>query len=334
MYLATNVHITFPEFKGDKRSAPRKEIKFLSCNSFRCEQSWQSLTDTAQFIIAKEIYFEDKGRVFDLVKTGDPFFIEAGYNGNFEREFTGHISEIFDGMPVVFKGEDNMYILKRKTVNKSFRAVKLASLLKAIVPSQFKIDAADIQVGDLSYQGYTVAQVLQELKDHQGIYSYFVDNTLVCGKIYADNPHKQVVEYDFGKKNFVEDDLKYRSKEDYPLKVTLKSHLDNGKVITVTVGDSEGQEQNLVITNVEDKAELKKRAQKELNRLKFDGYRGTITGFGIPFVRHGYTVNIKNPENPDRDGNYYVDAVTTEFNDQGAIRRINKIGPKASNQDF
>ena len=101
----------------------------------------------------------------------------------------------------------------------------------------------------MSYQGYTVAQVLQELKDHQGIYSYFVDNTLVCGKIYADNPHKQVVEYDFGKKNFVEDDLKYRSKEDYPLKVTLKSHLDNGKVITVTVGDSEGQEQNLVITN-------------------------------------------------------------------------------------
>ena len=331
MYLASNVHITFPEFKGTKRTAPRKAVKFLSCNSFRCEQSWQTLTDTAQFIIAKTLYFEEKERVFDLIKTGDPFFIEAGYNGTMEREFTGYISEIFDGLPVVFSAEDNMYILKRTPVNKSFKGIKLAALLKAIVPAQFKIDAADIQLGDFVFKNYTVAQVLSELKDNYGIYCYFNDDTLMGGKIYADQPFsKKIVKYDFGKKNFVEDDLKYRSKNDYQLKVTMRSHLSNGKVIKVTVGDAEGQEQKLVCSNVSDKIALEKLAQKELDRLKYDGYRGTVTGFGIPFIRHGYTMNLKHPENPARDGNYYVDAVTTTFSDQGAIRRISKIGARAA----
>jgi hypothetical protein len=326
MYLATSVHITFPATRD------REEMKFISCNSFRVESSWQTLTDTCEFIISQKLFFKQETRIFEKIKTGDPFYLEAGYNGNYEKEFTGYVSEILDDLPVVFKGEDNMYKLKRTRVNKSYKSVKLSKLLRDIVPSQFNVDTADIQLGDFLFKNYTVAQVLTELKDNYGIYSYFVDNTLYSGRIYQDNPRTEVVRYDFGKKNFIENDLKYRHKNDFQLKVTMRSHLKNGKVLKETVGDPEGQEQKLVCSNITDRDQIKKLAQKELERLQYDGYRGTITGFGIPMVRHGYTVIITNPNNPNKNGNFYVDSVTTTFNDKGAIRRVCKLGKKAAVQ--
>lgn len=322
MYLASNVHITFPEFRG------RKGFAFKTVNSFETEKSWQNLTDTAKFIIAKQLYFDEKGKVFELVKPGDPFIIEAGYNGQLNKEFEGFISEVLDDLPVVFKGEDNMYVLKRTPVNKSYGSVKLENLLRDIVPPQFKIDAMDVVIGSVLYQGYTVAGVLTDLKEQLGLYSYFVGDTLVCGKIYTDNPETQTVKYTFTK-NIHENDLKYRRKDDIRLKVTMTSHLSNGKKIKATVGDDDGEEQKLICTNVSDKEALEKLAQKELDRLKINGYSGTLTGYGLPYVTHGYTAIIKNLENPEKDGSYYVDSVTTTFNDQGAIRRIAKIGPSA-----
>lgn len=275
------------------------------------------------------MYFEAKGRVFDLVKAGDPFTIEAGYNGEMRTEFTGYISEILDDLPVVFKAEDNMYILKRTFVNKTFTNITLRNLLKAIVPSQFKIDAADVVVGDFVCKQWTVAMVLQELKDKLGLYSYFVGNTLVSGQVYVDNPQKETVKYKFNQ-NIISNNLKYRRADDYQIKVTMRAHNHDGKVLKVTEGDPDGVEMKLVATNVSDKEALRVLAKKELARLKYDGYRGSLVSFGIPFVQHGYTANIVNLQNEDRNGNYYVDRVVTEFTNQGAIRRTVTIGKKAA----
>ncbi len=323
-YLATDVNIGFPAYRG------RKAMAFRTCSTFRIESSWKVLTDTCEFVVAKQLCFADRQRVFDLLQPGDPVFIEAGYNGKLNREFTGFISEVLDDLPVVFKCEDNMYQLKRTPVNKSYKSVTLKQLLLDIVPAKYKIDAADVQLGALLYQKQTVAHVLTELKDKYGLYSYFVGDTLVSGKIYTDNPNKQVVKYTFFKNILPGNTLRYRRKTDIRLKVTMTSHLKSGKKKKVTVGDDDGEEQKLICSNVENEAELRKLAQKELDRLKIDGWKGYFIGFGIPFVQHGYTATIKNLENPDKEGNYYVDAVTTTLDDQGAIRRTIKPGPKAA----
>lgn len=326
MYLATNVKIVFPESRG------RGALMFNTCSRFKIQSSWKSLTDTAEIEIAKALYFEDKGRVFELIKAGDPVYIEAGYNMTYNREFTGFISEILDDLPVMFKCEDNMYKLKRISVNKSYGSVTLATFLRAIVPAEFSIDAMDVNLGSIFYKQHTVATVLQDLKDHFGIYSYFVGNTLVSGKIYSDNPSKDVVKYFFDglNQNIKTNNLKYRKQDDIRLKVTMTSHLSTGKKIKVTVGDEDGQEQKLVCSNVTSETEIKKLAEKELARLKIDGYQGDLVSFGIPFVRHGFTATLKSIINPDRDGNYYVDGVTTEFYDDGGIERKVKIGPRAA----
>lgn len=325
MYLAVNVRIEFPEYRG------RKAIAFTTVNSFKVESSWHNLTDTAEVIIAKKLFFEDKGKVNELVRAGDPIIIKGGYNGEYFTEFTGYISEVMDDLPVMLKCEDNMYILKRTSVNKSYSGIKLEALLKAIVPANFDVKAMDVELGSLFLNKTTVSQVLQMLKDDYGIYSYFVGNTLYSGLIYEDNPETDIVTYTlFGnKQNVIQNDLKYRHKDMTLIKVTMTSYLSNGKKKSVTVGDMEGQEQKLVCSNVSSEADIKKLAEKELSRLKIDGYSGGLTSFGIPFVRHGFKGKIVNSEFPEKEGNYYVESVTTTLSDQGAYRRTVKIGPKA-----
>jgi hypothetical protein len=323
-YLAVNTEVIFPN------SRDRGSKKLNGCSSFKIESSWQNLSDTAEVVIAKKLYLEQGKRVFELLKAGDPIIIRGGYNGECFDEFKGFISEVLDDLPVMIKCEDNMYVLKRTSCNISLTSTKLEDLLKKIVPTQFKINAMDVELGKVFFSKMTVSQVLLELKDKLGIYSYFVEDTLVSGKIYLDNPNTQKVKYEFSK-NIIANDLKYRRKEDIKIKVTMTSYLSNGTKKTVTIGDEEGQEQKLVCSNISNENDIKKLAQKELDRLKIDGHVGTLTGYGIPFVGHGYTAQIINNEYPDRTGNYYVDAVTTTLNNSGAYRRVLKIGARALN---
>ena len=327
MVYAVVVRITFPENRG------RKAVVLKTVSSFTVESSWQNLTDTAQIVIAKKLFFEEKGRVFDLIKRGDPVIIEGGYNGEYIKEFQGFVSEILDDMPVVLKCEDNMYILKRTTVNKAFPIMKLGSFLKSVVPAQFKINAMDEEIPAKVWSRMTVAQILNYMKDTYNVYSYFVGDTLVSGKIYTDNPNTEIVKYSlFGANcNVIKNDLKYIRKEDIQLQIMMK-HLDvAGKIIHVLVGDNEGETQTF-FTSTANVEQMKIEGKKILDTLKIDGYNGNITGFAIPFVKHGYTANILNKEYPEREGSYYVNAVTTTFENAGAYHRMIKLGKSATKQ--
>jgi len=325
-YLAINTEVVFPENRG------RSSFKFKTVNSFKVDGDWRNLTGTAEIVLAKRLFFDEKGKVFELIKAGDPIVLRGGYNGEYYDEFKGFVAEILDDMPVVLKCEDNMYLLKRTPVNKSYSSVKLENLLKDICPGQFSINAMDVELGSLLLRNTTVTEVLQMLKDDYGIYSYFDGDTLVSGKVFTDNT--QVVKYSFdeGRKNIISNNLKYHTKDMIKIKVTMTSHNKNGKKITVTVGDKDGQEQRLVCTNIENKAALEALAKKELDRLKYDGYQGSFEAFAKPFVKHGYTASLINREFPERAGDYYVDAVSTSLTDQGKYHRIVTLGAKAAKQ--
>lgn len=322
MYLAVNVEIEFPASRG------RQALLLRSCSSFKVESSWMELTDRAEVVLAKRIYLEDK-KLFEFLKSGDTIIIRGGYNGEYHEEFRGYITEVHDDLPVMIKCEDNMYVLKRSKCHISLKETTLAGFLKQIVPGQFKIDAADMNIGSIYQPNKTVSEVLLWLKDEKGIYSYFVGDTLISGKYYEDNKDSEKVKYEFTK-NIIENDLKYRRKDDLKIKVKAIGSLTNGVKIVEEVGDDGGQVVQLNFTRVSDKSDLKKQAQKELDRLKIDGYQGGLVSFGIPMVKHGYVAEIINHDNADRNGNYYVEAVTTTLSNNGAYRRQVKIGKKAA----
>ena len=74
-------------------------------------------------------------------------------------------------------------------------------------------------------------------------------------------------------------------------------------------------------------AELKARIERELSKKSFDGYEGTITGFGTPQTKAGDTLKIVDTENPEREGEYLIKSVKVRFNNSG-YRRENELSYK------
>ena len=294
-------------------------------HSVRIESGWEALTDTAEIKIPRYLYFANE-ELRSSIKAGDAVEIWLGYNGLNRLEFSGFVTKVTTDMPVVVKCEDYMWKLKQVSVNRVFKKATLKSLLAAIIPEGIKVDAADLQVGDIAIERSTVAKVLQTLKDQYGIYSYMNGNTLVSGKVYLDNNER--VEYGF-EKNIIAHDLKYRTADEVKIKVTAECIRPDGTKMTAMVGDADGEESKLVYSGITDINKLEALAKLDLQRLKIDGYSGSLTSFGLPFVQHGATAHLESKQYPERAGNYYVDAVTTSWSPQG-FRRDVRIGKKAS----
>jgi len=308
------------------KNSRRDEIFVARVSSVVTESSWENLTDTAEIVIPRKTYFSDNS-LHETLKRGDAVIIALGYNGELVKEFEGVIAKVVTDVPVRILCEDYMYALKQIRVNKSWKFATLKDIIADILPDDYNTDIADITLGAVKIEQSTVAGTLEYLQSEFSIYSYFKGKTLVSGKIYTDNT--EVVNYDF-EKNIVSHDLIYKYADDLRIKVTAESFNADGKTTKVSVGDDDGVESKLIYRNVKSESELKKRAQDDLERMKTDGYEGTLVTFGQPFVAHGYTANLTSRDYPERNGKYYVDAVTTEFDSSPAFRRTVTIGKKAS----
>ena len=66
-----------------------------------------------------------------------------------------------------------------------------------------------------------------------------------------------------------------------------------------------------------------------LDRLRFEGYRGSFETFGDYFIRHSDQVTLKSFEYPEREGTYLVDSVDTYFGKNG-FRKSIELGPKSA----
>jgi alpha-acetolactate decarboxylase len=93
---------------------------------------------------------------------------------------------------------------------------------------------------------------------------------------------------------------------------------DNSK-IEVEVGDSDGEQRTYHKYNISE-VDMKQFLTAEIEQLKYDGYHGTITTSGQPFVRHGDAVEIKD-EQLSRSGTYLIKKVSFAVSVPGGYRR-------------
>jgi len=56
---------------------------------------------------------------------------------------------------------------------------------------------------------------------------------------------------------------------------------------------------------------------------------GDINLFGIPIIKHGMKIKLLSILYPEKDGIYYVDAVTKSLERDSGIRQKCKLGDKA-----
>ena len=318
MYVMTG-KITFPAWQ-DPEGAPMVVRKFTGV---RIETAFKQIMQVAEITLPRNISTFDKMNVKDVFRVGDPVIIHLGYNGNDIEEFSGYISNVSAGIPIVIKVSDEMWKARKLPVNYVGRNIILPDLLKKIAPG-YEIDAAPYNIGDKRWSNKTLGDVLQELQGNN-LYSYFIGKKLVCGKYYVEHTGEAIKLFDL-ERNTVSDELNYKNKEDIVIKINARSITADGKKIEFSLGDDGGSVMKLDYYNITAKAELEKKVREDYDLAKRGGLSGSITGFGVPRVTFGQKIEVTSGMYPDRNGQYYIDGVVKTFDD-GGFRQEIELGP-------
>lgn len=188
----------------------------------------------------------------------------------------------------------------------------------------------------------TVAQVLQRMQKQYGFEFYFRSDQLRGGILIYIEDEAEEQQFAF-QQNIISDELEYRRKDDIVLSVLAHNTLteETGKVckdgsrktkrnrisVLVTIKNGrrqpdyivkhgvpvpdniEGERTTFFDPSAKNITELGNNAYAHLIKYYYDGFRGSFTTFGIPFVRQGDNARISDSILPERDGLYKIKKV-------------------------
>lgn len=314
------------------------DYEFDFANEVTINSSWKNLTDTATIKLPKSLKTEAGLGIEDVFKAGDKVKIQLGYYDSLKTLFLGYVTVVGAASNICeITCEDEMWQLKQSApINKSWAAADLKTVIdfvKQKIGATWEFEALGdaVNIGQLALENLTAAKVLQTLKEEKMQTCFFrIKNdkpVLIIGKPYEPNTSKvNKANFVYGKNVISWKDLSFKKKNEVKLKVKVVNHLPDGTTKEFTIGDDSGEERTLSYYN-EKEADLKKMAQADLERLKYDGFRGFITCFGEPVVEHGDIASFDYTPATERNGDYWIDAVEREFKESSSRQKIT-IGAK------
>lgn len=285
----------------------------------------ETLGDKATVVIPRR-YGNEQGDLKEFIAVGDRVKLELGYNGELAVEFEGYIREIESGFPMKLHLDDETFFMRQNSFVKSWKEVMLREVLEYIAPG-YEIECHVAKLGKFQIDNQSTLTVLRMLKEQYGFYSAIRGKRLICKFKYEMAEAKQVHVYDFGK-NVKKSNLKYKRKEDKHIRVKAVSYGRDGKKTMETVGSKEQFATVRTLSFMNKKAEeLRELALAEYRRVSFDGFEGTVTGFGLPRTNAGDTLKLVSAREPERNGKYLVESVTVRYGN-AFLERINRLGYK------
>ena len=318
------------------------ENSFGFCTALDFSTSWKTLTDAGSLILPNKFIKENKP-VFvgenNIFKKGDPITISAGYLPNMEQIFEGYITKVKPSIPVEISFEDPAFLLKQNNLTLSYENITLSELLFNCIEEakksadgyileglkKIKIEAIEANLGGFRLTNVNITQVLQELKKTYALRSFFRGFTLYVGLAYYGGGREEVFEF---QRNIIEHDLEYLKEDETAIKVkAISIQADNTKIET-EIGDPQGEQRTITKYNLT-LEELKKAAEREIELLRYEGYRGKFSTFFEPFVTHGDIINIIDKKKPEKDGFYRVESVDYTLGVDGYFQDIT-LGIKVS----
>lgn len=314
------------------------KVELRNVSQFEISESIMEMSNTAKITIPKDYSKLDQKTILEYFKVGDKVTISAGYYRDdftdFANEFTGYIREIGTDIPLIIHCDDETYPLRQNNLIKSYKDTSLNQVLTDIIPKPLSFECPDIKLGRFQIDNESSFQVLQRIKNDYGLYSRLLDGHLlvnlrdiVSGKdvktthTYVLNPMTSAGS--LTKKN----DLKFKRKEDYKLHVKVTSMTPDGKKKTIQVGNKDKGASLIQFTypGKHTEADLRKIATSIYNNRCYDGYTGTITGFGIPRTHAGDALIIDDKADADRAGKYLIEKVVITYDDSNGYSRNNTL---------
>ena len=307
-------------------------VKLDHITSFEITEGIDAMSNTAKVVLPRNYAALNGKFILDAIAVGDKAIIKAGYDNELEIEFTGYIREIESDYPLIIHLDDETYPLRQNNLIYSYKDATLKQVLADIIPSTMSFECPSVKLGKFQINNESSFQVLQRIKEDYGLYS-----RLSNGKLSVNLRDVNTVDHDThtytlnpgeNLSNLVKNnDLKFKRKEDYKLKVTVTSIQSDGKKLKVSVGNNlkNASQININYPGSYTEAELKTIATSIYNKRCYDGYTGTITGFGVPRTHAGDALAIKDNEEPDRSGKYLIEKVVIAYNSEKGFSRKNTL---------
>lgn len=300
-------------------------FRFKGVHEAEVNSSWDNLTDTCTLVFPRKVSWQGRALATGsdpLLKRGMPVTVRLGYDGAATEVFRGFVRDVSGEIPVRVECEDAMYLLKQGEVTRSYRDVSLAQLLADVVGGKvpYKV-TMETGLGQFRISKATPAKVLQYLREHYFVRSWMREGVLYVGLAYVgDLQRRRKIRFD---RNVIEHDLEYREKD--AVRLNLKAVIlkpDNKREeVEPKNNDQEGERRTFHYYNVS-AAEATKLLEREAERLRYTGYRGSFTTFGKPDIRHGDVVELSDPIYPERAGSYLVKRVKIQFGMNGYRQQV------------
>lgn len=302
-------------------------------------KSVDTLTDTAVIKLPTSFKIKQNNVLKfteEVIQVGDKVAITVGYEGKYSgTEFIGFVKKVKPTIPIEIHCEDTSWLLRRKNIRKSWQGkVMLKEILQEVVKNSGipernipNVKLADnipkMPIDEFIIPNKNGTQVLQTLKKEFCLTAFINDNNeLYCGLQQLTNIGEKAV-YDLNY-NLVKNNLEFRAKEERKIKIRYQYIAPNGKRKIIEVGDEDGELRTYHTSVISDEKKLKEMAVAEIEQLKYDGFDGNVVSFLIPYATRGMkaVVKDKNYKNKEKEGNYFIKKVVTNFGTDGARRTV------------
>lgn len=297
------------------------------------KESVNTLTDTCVIKFPKKAEWRAENIFFGpaaIIKHKDPVIVKLGYNDELKTVFKGYVRNIARTTPVQIECEDEMFRLKWKEneiSKKQYAGVTLRELLTGIIPAGINIVCPVMNLGKFTIENdVPPVKVLEHLAktDGYGLKSYFQlvneQPVLYCGLPTAHFQQYATTHAFRFNYNIIQDNIKFNSAESQELKIKAISIMPDNTRHEVEVGDPGGNIRTFNYYN-KTKAEITQFANDMLLELKKDGYSGSITVFGEPYVRKADAVHLSGDEYTGQEFTYGVSEVNRTFG-TGGYRQV------------
>jgi len=304
-------------------------------SEFEISESVLEMSNTAKITIPRNFAKLADKPILEQFKVGDKMKIECGYyldksdTGTFVSEFTGYIQEIESDFPLVIHCEDESYVLRQTNFIKSYKAATLKQILSDIIPAGITFECPDVNVGKYQIDKASAYTVLNDLVKNYGLYSRLNGSHLKVGLAYDFVGKSAVHQYDIHA-NVKKNELKYKRAIDFKMRFKAVATNPNGKKTTVTIGSTEtdASERTLNFAGPMTETQLKEAAKGVMAKAVYDGYTGSITGFGTPRTHAGDALKLIDKLEPERAGTYLIEKVDITYNESEGFQRKNTLSYK------
>ena len=295
----------------------------------------ENLTDSAVIKLPSWVYNRYIKDV-DTIKRDQTVSISLGYDGDLHQEFSGYIRSVErDPSGLVINCQDEIYkfnqtIMEDKPYDKPTVKDLLNVVIKAVQPDLKLNCKYDFAYDKFTIKNATALDVLKTIQDECHCMMYIKDGVFNVTPPYITPESTKTVRYDTSK-NVMADgySLKYKDKEDRKLKVTAKGKDKTGQELTAERGEGGGDTETFDYKGIATQEMLDSIADNMYAAKSFSGYEGGFQAWYLPLVSKGDTADISDPNDPDRNGKYFIKSVVTTCSSGGITRKIT-LGKKLS----